>query len=562
MTENNFPIDSAAITDRGLSEKRPQNEDSFLEMNQSGLFVVADGVGGAQAGDVASQMAVEVLGEAFKNFDANQDAEELMKIAIEKANSAIFRMSRDLKQLSTMATTIVALHISGNIATIGHVGDSRLYRLDGRGRLFPETFDHSIVAEEVRAGRMTVAQAANHPSKNIISRALGAEANVEVDLKTIMFEPKTTFLLCSDGITRHIEDFEIRDLLISNNDAETICKKMREICFDRGAEDNLTAIVARVNTHAQATSAASGNNVQTVDAEEITVATPRPATSVSQTPVEVNDFDDEIPTQQLKMPEEAENVQPEESEPFEIVEERLKEEVELSEEDKDYTDSTISSELDESDLKLDEDEINEDFISTQEFPEEDEIEEELNELQEPIFSDIPEDNEAVSTRKGTSLIGSIVSSIGIFLIGAMLGAGIYYVFSQNTIQPVQAPPPVQQQNAGEPEEDFLADKRAADGAPQEYIKENSANPDSAEDFYLLGRAYFFSGNFLEAKKAFEQARERLDEIGEEDRLVMENEIAVFLTNIDIGFAQTEIKKYIDDQYKELSNENDQSNENQ
>ena len=213
MTENNFQIDSAAVSDKGLSEKRPQNEDSYLEINERGLFAVADGVGGAQAGDVASQMAMEIVAEAFINLRENGDAEEMMKIAIERANEAIYQMSHDLPQLSTMATTIVALQIDGNIATIGHVGDSRIYRLDEKGNLYRETQDHSMVEEEVRAGRMTAHQAATHPSRNVISRALGAEGSVEVDMKTIMFEPGTTFLLCSDGITRHIDDFQLRELL-------------------------------------------------------------------------------------------------------------------------------------------------------------------------------------------------------------------------------------------------------------------------------------------------------------------------------------------------------------
>src|SRR4051812_34796196 len=201
QTKTNFNVVSAAITDRGLSEKRPQNEDSFLELTERGVFAVADGVGGAQAGDVASQMAVEILGEAFVNSKPNSDAEDVMKAAIEQANASIFQMSHDLAQLSTMATTVVALHVAGNIATIGHVGDSRLYRLDGNGTLYRETQDHSVVEEEVRAGRMTPQQAATHPSRNVISRALGAEPTVEIDMKTIMFEPNTSFLLCSDGIT-------------------------------------------------------------------------------------------------------------------------------------------------------------------------------------------------------------------------------------------------------------------------------------------------------------------------------------------------------------------------
>src|SRR5216683_7130287 len=111
-----------------------------------------------------------------------------------------------------MATTIVALHLNGNIATIGHVGDSRLYRLTPEGKLQRETDDHSVVEEEVRAGRMTPEQAMHHPSKNVISRALGAEEGVEVDMKAIEVGDGNTFLLCTDGITRHIPDNELREL--------------------------------------------------------------------------------------------------------------------------------------------------------------------------------------------------------------------------------------------------------------------------------------------------------------------------------------------------------------
>jgi len=148
-------IKSSAVTDRGLSEKRPENEDSFLVLEECGVYAVADGVGGAQAGDVASQMAVEILGEAFINQSSEPDAEDIMRMAIERANSAIYQMANDLPQLSSMATTVVALHVQGNIATIGHVGDSRAYRLDHNGKLLRETHDHSVVEEEVRAGRMT-----------------------------------------------------------------------------------------------------------------------------------------------------------------------------------------------------------------------------------------------------------------------------------------------------------------------------------------------------------------------------------------------------------------------
>src|SRR5260370_33273640 len=139
-------------------------------------------------------------------------------------------MSLEHQKLSMMPTTIVVLHMKGNIATIGHVGDSRLYRFTPEGKLIRETEDHSIVEEEVRAGRMTTEQAANHPSKNFISRALGAEDSVEADMKTIEIEDGSAFLLCTDGITRHIPDHEIRELLTSARSPTDICEEMKRRC--------------------------------------------------------------------------------------------------------------------------------------------------------------------------------------------------------------------------------------------------------------------------------------------------------------------------------------------
>lgn len=250
---NEAELHSAAVTDRGLNERRPLNEDSFLEDNKRGLFAVADGVGGAEAGEVASRTAIEVLDEAFRHQEEGADVEDLIELAIQRANASIHRMSHEHAKLSMMATTIVALHLDGHSATIAHVGDSRLYRLSPEGQLFRETEDHSIVEEEVRAGRMTPQQAANHPSKNIISRALGAEENVDVDLKTIEIEAGTSFLLCSDGITRHIPDHELRSVLLADSDLSAICEELKRRCYDRGAEDNLTAVLVRIGEPSEAT---------------------------------------------------------------------------------------------------------------------------------------------------------------------------------------------------------------------------------------------------------------------------------------------------------------------
>src|SRR5919202_729888 len=249
---SNIHIQVAAVTDRGLSEKRPLNEDSFLSDPQRRIFAVADGVGGAQAGEVASKTAVEVLDEAFRHQIEGSDIEDLMEIAIQRANRSIYQMAQDSPKLSAMATTIVALRLDGHIATIGHVGDSRLYRLSPDGQLHRETEDHSIVEEEVRAGRMTPEQAANHPSKNVISRALGAEQAVEVDMKTMQVEEGTEFLLCTDGITRHVSDNEIRQLLVVSNNLDELCNELKRRCYERGAEDNLTVVAVRVGEHLKA----------------------------------------------------------------------------------------------------------------------------------------------------------------------------------------------------------------------------------------------------------------------------------------------------------------------
>jgi len=243
-----FQIQSSALSDRGLNERRPLNEDAFLHDRERSIFAVADGVGGAEAGEVASQTAIEVLDEAFRH-QSDGDVEDLMELAIQRANASIHQMAQEHAKFSMMATTIVALHLNGNVATFGHVGDSRLYRLSPDGKLHRETEDHSIVEEEVRAGRMTPEQAANHPSKNVISRALGAEQAVDVDMKTMEVEEGTEFLLCTDGITRHVTDNEIRQLMVISNTPDELCNELKQRCYERGAEDNLTVVIVRVGEH-------------------------------------------------------------------------------------------------------------------------------------------------------------------------------------------------------------------------------------------------------------------------------------------------------------------------
>src|SRR5204862_3101144 len=151
---------------------------------------------------------------------------DLMELAIQRANSSIHQLAIEHPRFSSMATTVVALHLDGARATFGHVGDSRLYRVSPDGKLTRETEDHSIVEEEVRAGRMTPEQAANHPSKNVISRALRAEVSVEADMKVIEVADGSAFLLCTDGITRHLPDAELRELLTGDGTPSQLCEEM------------------------------------------------------------------------------------------------------------------------------------------------------------------------------------------------------------------------------------------------------------------------------------------------------------------------------------------------
>jgi protein phosphatase len=508
--ENNFQFASAAVSDKGLSEKRPHNEDSFLELKQHGLFIVADGVGGAQAGEVASQMAVEILEEAFLNMQPTSDAEEVMKLGIERANSAIFQMSHDLPKLSTMATTVVALHLSGNIATIGHVGDSRLYRLDNGGNLFRETQDHSVVEEEIRAGRMTVAQAVNHPSRNVISRALGAEPTVEVDMKTIMFEPDSSFLLCSDGITRHIEDYEVRELLVSNAAPEEICRQMKEICYKRGAEDNLTAVIVKVSSEV-VNSYAPPNRAD--DFEEATLVTSRqplinPAVA---TPV-FSDLTDlnEQPTQDLKFPAEA-----------------------LSFQDN-FTDRAENVPFEPIQNEYPTGKIIENPVVAQSVPEA--VTEKFN--RSKIETDVKEYR--IDEKNGGSFLGKLL----VFLAGSVIGAGVCYYFIQSNppTQPAAAPQITEMKTTNIPFSAFEENRRNVDRNPQQFIAANAVSPQDAIDFYLLGRAYLLTAKYPEAKQAFTEAKNRLAQTDTVNSKTLANEIAMAMAIIDNPFGQKAFEK--------------------
>ena len=477
MTQNNLHINSASVTDKGLSKKRPQNEDSCLVFEERGLYVVADGVGGAQAGDVASQMATEVLKDAFTNLKQGGDAEERMELAINQANRSIHQMATDLPQLRTMATTVVVLHVNGNIATIGHVGDSRLYRLDPDGNLYRETQDHSIVEEEVRAGRLTPQQAEVHPSRNVISRALGAEETVEIDMKTIMFEPNTTFLVCTDGVTRHWKDEELQELLLTEEDTKVICERIKAVCYARGAEDNLTAIVVRINDNAvesfnKKDNLKDGNN----PLEEETVSSSRPP--LVKTSV-LNQSSDETLLEidkQLEIP---------------VKEENNRSVSIIDNEKKDAKETTIT-----------------------ETP--------VTDAERDIKS-YTMDEEA-----GNGLLGTIFSVLPWVLLFLLLGAGGYYIWNNSKSSSNEEDSiPSQEQNL--PFNTFENNRRNVDENPAKYSADNAQEPRDSVDYFLLGRAYLLQEDYKNAKLAFRRAKEQLDDgVAPINKNVLENEIAMGL----------------------------------
>ncbi|HET9964432.1 MAG TPA: Stp1/IreP family PP2C-type Ser/Thr phosphatase [Rubrobacter sp.] len=230
------------VTDTG--KVRQNNEDALLvgEGEDETLFVVADGIGGFEAGEVASSLAVDVLkdlppGESFK-------------AAIGEANRRIVAAGRGDEKLSGMGTTVVAIRFGGThgepVAEVAHVGDSRAYLMRG-GDMKPITEDHSLVAELVRSGDLTRDQAAEHPQKNLITRALGADEEVDVDTAVLSVEAGDRVLLCSDGLSDMVSEAGISEILAqSPDDPERAARGLLSAALDAGGNDNITVVVVDV----------------------------------------------------------------------------------------------------------------------------------------------------------------------------------------------------------------------------------------------------------------------------------------------------------------------------
>jgi protein phosphatase len=233
-----------AICDRGLNPRRPVNQDRYLAMPEKGVFAVFDGVGGRKAGEVASQTAADTVEEAFAAGSSAASA-ELIRHAIQIANRDVYELGQTEPAYGSMATTIALLYVVGNRATIAHVGDSRVYRLSS-GNLLRETIDHTDLDDQIRAGLISVKQAKLREDNHSINRALGVETEVEFELKAVDLRSADRFLLCTDGVYRHLEDDELAQILRNMRNPQAAADEIKRLVLERGADDNLTAVVVEI----------------------------------------------------------------------------------------------------------------------------------------------------------------------------------------------------------------------------------------------------------------------------------------------------------------------------
>ena len=248
--------DSAGVTQTG--NVRRSNEDSYLM--RSPLFMVADGMGGAQAGEIASRMCAE----AFAQADLiGPSATDVLSATIRVANSRILERSRSDPDAAGMGTTVTAAFMddAGTIA-FAHVGDSRAYLLRD-GSLQRLSDDHSLVGELVRKGELSETDAERHPQRSVITRALGTDESVEVDTFEVRVKDGDVFLLCSDGLNTMVPEPEIAGILAGGGAAATVARDLVRAALAGGGEDNVTAIVFRIGetsaeTEAEAAAATDG----------------------------------------------------------------------------------------------------------------------------------------------------------------------------------------------------------------------------------------------------------------------------------------------------------------
>ena len=244
--------------------KRRHNEDSYVV--EPPMFAVADGMGGAKAGEVASGLAAAALKETGTD---GSSGEERVTQLIQEANRRVFRRANEDREASGMGTTMTVALIEDGRVVFGHVGDSRGY-LIREGSIEQLTDDHSLVAELVRSGRLTPEEAEAHPQRSVITRAVGTEPDVDVDTFTIEPEAGDLFLICSDGLTDMVDDGTIIDAIERHrDDLDEAAKALVGAANRVGGEDNITVLLVEVGAEAEA---ADTQRADAVDVDEDTLS--------------------------------------------------------------------------------------------------------------------------------------------------------------------------------------------------------------------------------------------------------------------------------------------------
>jgi protein phosphatase len=236
---------------------RQNNEDNFGYDSRHGIYVVCDGMGGQAAGEVASKLAVDTVlnyfreaartghrpqvGPAIESVSARANA---LASAIQLANAAIYKAAAEHAAHSGMGSTIVAVLLENGSLSVGHAGDSRIYRIR-EGEIQQLTRDHSLVMEQVRRGMLTQEEAQNSEMQNIIIRALGPEQTVQVDVEDLTAQSGDLLLLCSDGLNRHVSDDNIREILQGTNSLPLMADRLIDAAREGGGADNITALLVR-----------------------------------------------------------------------------------------------------------------------------------------------------------------------------------------------------------------------------------------------------------------------------------------------------------------------------
>lgn len=250
-------IDRLHFAKSDIGRKRPQNEDCFLADPSLGLYIVCDGMGGGNAGEVASRMAIETIVTHVRSptesgvsetepDDPNlTPATNQLAHAIRAANAAVFHASWEQPKYAGMGTTVVAARLSGHSLSVAHVGDSRVYLIRD-GAIQALTADHSWVAEQVARGYMTEEEAERSPRRNIVTRALGVESTVDIDVIEMPVFKGDLLLLCSDGLTRGVRCDDILSTLKEDGGLHEKTDRLISLANEAGGEDNVTVMLITV----------------------------------------------------------------------------------------------------------------------------------------------------------------------------------------------------------------------------------------------------------------------------------------------------------------------------